>query len=245
MKKTYWLGTVNKVVKSLTKSVVFFLLLLAVGYWFYQYYLTAKRYPIRVVKIHATWSNLTKQNLVKLIAPNLRNGFFHSHINLVQSEIEKLPWILNAQVSRQWQDTINIKLTEKNPLAYWNKNGLITAQGEVFYPQSLPSRPNSLPHLYGEPTKSQFVLKEYLSIASLLKPLHHKIIAYKLDKHLSREVVLEGGVVIKLGSRNIFSRINRLLTVFKPVFDDKYKQIAYIDLRYSHGLAVQWRNQLG
>ncbi|MGC8697265.1 MAG: cell division protein FtsQ/DivIB, partial [Halothiobacillus sp.] len=57
----------------------------------------------------------------------------------------------------------------------------------------------------------------------------------------SLDVVLQGGTRIRLGTQQIESRLQRLLDVYNTTLSGKLDQITAIDLRYTNGFAVQWR----
>lgn len=57
-----------------------------------------------------------------------------------QSMLEKMSWVKTAHVERRLPDTIYIKLTERTPLALWQRNkrlSLIDAEGMILTDQNL------------------------------------------------------------------------------------------------------------
>jgi len=44
----------------------------------------------------------------------------------VQARLQALPWVRNADVERQLPDTLFIRLTEREPLAFWQRNGTLS-----------------------------------------------------------------------------------------------------------------------
>jgi cell division protein FtsQ len=61
-------------------------------------------------------------------------------LEAAKARLEALTWVRSADVERQWPDTIFVRLTERRPLAYWQRNGkleLIDREGKVVPVQRL------------------------------------------------------------------------------------------------------------
>ncbi len=48
---------------------------------------------------------------------------------------------------------------------------------------------------------------------------------------------------IYLGKKEIAARLTRFCKAYPAVFAEKADQLASVDLRYSRGMAVQWKQQ--
>ncbi|MCX2960017.1 MAG: FtsQ-type POTRA domain-containing protein, partial [Serratia symbiotica] len=52
--------------------------------------------------------------------------------NVFQQQIERLPWIKQVSVRKEWPDELKIHLVEYVPIARWNDFYLIDNEGKIF-----------------------------------------------------------------------------------------------------------------
>jgi cell division protein FtsQ len=64
----------------------------------------------------------------------------------------------------------------------------------------------------------------------------------ELDERGSWRLVLGSGQEIRLGRRDIDERLYRFFRFVAPALADKLTRVAYVDLRYTNGFAVGWRD---
>ncbi len=54
-------------------------------------------------------------------------------VNIIQTQIEqRLPWIKQVSVRKQWPDELKIHLVEYVPIARWNDQHMVDAEGNTF-----------------------------------------------------------------------------------------------------------------
>ena len=56
------------------------------------------------------------------------------------------------------------------------------------------------------------------------------------------EMDLDSGVTVRLGRREVDERIDRFIHTASQVIAHRLNEINYIDMRYSNGFAIGWRN---
>ncbi|MGH7013122.1 MAG: cell division protein FtsQ/DivIB [Stellaceae bacterium] len=63
-----------------------------------------------------------------LAALDVRRGMPMLAIDLAaaKSRLEALPWIRSADIERQLPDTLFVRLTEREPFAFWQRNGMLS-----------------------------------------------------------------------------------------------------------------------
>ena len=59
---------------------------------------------------------------------------------------------------------------------------------------------------------------------------------------LEMEMDLDSGVTVRLGRREVDERIERFIHTASQVISHRLTEIAYVDMRYSNGFAIGWRN---
>lgn len=225
-----------------TKNKLFTFLILFIVTFFcaYVFYCTAERFPINHVKVYASFKHLEKTELSKVVKPYASCGFIKISLKGLKKSIEALPWVEKATLRRRWPDSIVILIEEKKPIAYWRDKGVVSSRHVVFYPKNLQSL-GELPHLYGEDGNEEMVISEYLKIKKILHSIGQSVNGYEINYRYSRMITLKNGGKIILGRSVIFSRLKRFVDVYFAMFHDRFAQISYIDLRYPHGIAVQWK----
>ena len=57
----------------------------------------------------------------------------------------------------------------------------------------------------------------------------------------SVELVLSNGLRLVVGRDQIMKKMQRFLAVYRSDLQEKVDSVASIDLRYSNGVAVEWR----
>jgi cell division protein FtsQ len=53
---------------------------------------------------------------------------------------------------------------------------------------------------------------------------------------------LDNGVTVRLGRRDVDERIDRFIHTASQVISHRLNEIGYVDMRYSNGFAIGWRN---
>src|SRR5208282_5937771 len=66
--------------------------------------------------------------------------------------------------------------------------------------------------------------------------------ALPLDTRGAWELLLDNGVTVRLGNRQVDERFERFATAALHLISQRATDIAYVDMRYSNGFAVGWRN---
>jgi cell division protein FtsQ len=212
------------------------LLTLRIGYLFLA---DASRFPISTVKIAANYQHVTRQQLESVLSHYLGSSFFSLSARQLQRELDALDWADHVYVQRVWPDTLKITLVEKYPVAIWN-NALMTAEGHLFNRGKQQSEP-SLPILTGPDQQQTEVLQIYQKLSKLLLMYGLHAAALQLSENQAWDLILTNGVHVRLGKRDLVSRLERFCRAYPLVFADKPEQLSSVDLRYARGMAVQWK----
>jgi cell division protein FtsQ len=201
-----------------------------------------KREPIKHVSVTGELTHVNQAELKRLVQP-LVNGqnFFHAKLKQIAAEVQTIPWVAHAEVSRIWPDSIAIHVNAQQPVAVWNQIGLITDQGNIFYP-SQSSFPVSAPNFYAPSNKqAAVVLKNYQTIKQMLNPLQLAPTTIRVDSDNSWEVTLSNNIKLQLGSKDILTKLQHFVKVYSKVFGKSSRKAQVVDLRYPNGMAVQWK----
>ncbi len=165
-------------------------------------------------------------------------------LSAVQVQLLKNTWLTEANVRRIWPNTLVVQIVIHHPIARWQGDQLLDADGSVFHPngdaQGLMDDA-AMPSLSGPDGRQWALWERYVSLKPALEAVGLTLTGLIEDSRGSMDAVLLGGTRIHLGTQQIESRLQRLLDVYNKTLAGKLDQVTAIDLRYTNGFAVQWR----
>lgn len=204
------------------------------------------RFPVLEVKIAGDLYFQDKDQIQSVLLTELSKGFYGLSVNRLKKNLLSLSWIQASEVKRVWPDAIQIELTERKPLVIWNQTSLISSQGDLFvakHNKEMASLEN-LPKLDGPEGRHSLVWQNYLVMEKVLEPMGLKISKITLSQRGSWEIILENNLKIILGTREVLPRLRRFVRSYDKLISQRPNQIAYVDLRYTSGMAVGWGNNV-
>lgn len=115
-----------------------------------------------------------------------------------RTRIEALPWVKSAVVERHLPDTVFVRLTEREAMALWQKNGqlaAVDAEGHILTRNDL-SRFRELPIVIGD--EAPRAARSILGVLAAEPSLYHRIEALTYVGARRWDVRLSGGIQIQL-----------------------------------------------
>jgi cell division protein FtsQ len=193
--------------------------------------------PIRQVHIEGKFLRLDTFRLRELVTDKVRGGFFNIDVTAIRNALVALPWVNDVSVHRIWPDGLRVIVNEQTAVVRWNETGLLNEQGHYFSPEK-ESFPQDLPLLEG-PEESQELLLERFN---LLKQTYGLSVArLQLNQRRAWKFELENGLSVVLGRKDFESRVERFVNVVINNLGEKSPQAREIDMRYTNGFAVRWK----
>ncbi|MDU6924841.1 cell division protein FtsQ [Franconibacter helveticus] len=204
----------------------------------------AQRLPLSKLVVtgerHFTRNDDIRQSILALGAPGT---FMTQDVNIIQSQIERLPWIKQASVRKQWPDELKIHLVEYVPLARWNDQHMIDADGNAFSVPSDRTSKQNLPMLSGPEGSENEVLQGFRAMGQVLAKSNFTLKEAAMTARRSWQLTLTNGIKLNLGRDETMKRLDRFVELY-PVLQQQAqadgKRISYVDLRYDSGAAVGW-----
>ncbi|EOG5374085.1 cell division protein FtsQ [Cronobacter turicensis] len=204
----------------------------------------AQRLPLSKLVVtgerHYTRNDDIRQSILALGAPGT---FMTQDVNIIQNQIERLPWIKQASVRKQWPDELKIHLVEYVPIARWNDQHMIDPDGTAFSVPSDRASKQVLPLLYGPEGSENEVLQGYRSMGQVLAKDKFTLKEAAMTARRSWQVTLSNNIKLNLGRDDTMKRLERFVELY-PVLQQQAqtdnKRISYVDLRYDSGAAVGW-----
>ena len=211
-------------------------------------------HPVERMSIVGQFSYLDSEQLKEHVSRFIGEGFLSTDLDAVKEYIELLPWVYQVTVSRVWPGEINVVIEEQVAVSYWNQEGFINAQGQLFMPSSIdPTLP--IPVLnYDRPLDNQDRLEMY----KLFRYIQQELIISKLEPiELTQnlrgawEVKLSNGIDVTLGHidseddtrKSLDNKLERVGKLLMPKSNIAIDRIEKLDTRYPNGIAVKWKEK--
>lgn len=208
---------------------------LAAAAWWLGGWHDARHWPIRWLEVSGELERVTAAQVRAAVSEQARRGFFAVRVERVRDEVEALPWVESAEVSRRWPDALEIAVREHRAVARWNRAGLISAEGELFEVAGTGGM-QGLTRLSGPSGRQEEVVRRWREMASLLGPEGLEIRRVDVDPRGAWRVELGSGLDLLLGREQISARLERFLAVRGDLRG--FDRVDRIDLRYPNGLAL-------
>jgi len=205
----------------------------------------AQRLPLSKLVVtgdrHYTRNDDIRQSILALGAPGT---FMTQDVNIIQSQIERLPWIKQASVRKQWPDELKIHLVEFVPIARWNDQHMMDTDGNAFSVPADRTSKQVLPMLYGPEGSESEVLQGFRDMGQVLAKDKFTLKEAAMTARRSWQLTLNNDIKLNLGRGDTMKRLARFVELY-PVLQQQAqvdgKEISYVDLRYDSGAAVGWK----
>lgn len=169
--------------------------------------------------------------------------FMTQDVNVIQQQIERLPWIKQASVRKQWPDELKIHLVEYVPVARWNDLHMVDADGKSFSVPAERIGNKPMPMLYGPEGSEQDVLAGYKDMNDVMTAHKFQLKTVSMSARHSWQLTLQDDIRLELGRDDRARRLQRFIDIYPLLLQQARtdnKRINYVDLRYDAGVAVGW-----
>jgi len=238
--------TVQSFSKRDAWDVIVVVILLAIIVYFSTYvrnnHFAVAAWPaIEFVNINGVFDAVDHKAFKEVIRDHIADGFLHVKMDQLERELEKLTWVRHASVQRYWPNTLHIKVMQHSPIARWGDSGLMNSYGDLFFPNDIEAY-QALPMLYGEEVRAKELALTFENSMQQLKPLGLKLRGLFEDGRQSKHLVLSDGLIVSIGDGDVADKIQRFITAYKQYLAENFKKVKKVDLRYTNGLAVEWKS---
>ncbi|GJM06491.1 MAG: hypothetical protein DHS20C10_02250 [marine bacterium B5-7] len=201
---------------------------------------THHRFLIQRVLIRGQLTHVPQSWIQETVMPYVSDGFFQVDVHGIKAQLLKRPWVADVVVRRVWPGQVWIAVQEQQPVVRWNKKSFLNSGGDVFTPDDQHAD-KTLPALQGPSDKVENVFAMYRKSNQQLQPLHLHITQLQMQHDGSWVLRLNNGMLAKLGRADAQQALNRFVSVYPDLLQKRAKNVASVDLRYNHGLAVKWK----
>ena len=223
------------------------ILMLAVVSWW------AVRHPAFSIARIVVEGEMLHNNAVTLranVAPHLTGNFFTIDLKDAREAFEQVPWVRQAEVRREYPNSLRVILHEHEPQAYWGPEtgtAMVNTMGEVFEANVGEVEREGLPRLSGPEGSAVEVLRMYYALDPVFTAIGAPVDALTWRDRGSWLVQRATGASIELGSgkpEEVLQRTQRFVRTL-PQITQQYQRTAealeYADLRYPDGYALRLR----
>ena len=177
---------------------------------------------------------------IQAVLASVRGNYWQLPLGEIEQQLVALPWVQSVQLTRHWPDQVSVLIVEQTPLAIWNSAGFINSRGEVF---AARDDRFDLPRLAGPEGSAEQVMFYYLRLNQMMSHLGYRVQALTLAERGAWTLMLDQGLTIHLGQRDLLQRGRRVAQVLAYVEAAADRsQVAALDARYRHGVAVTWKS---
>jgi len=200
--------------------------------------------PVRRVVLEGPFQRVSAVEVEQVLRGALKGGFMTADLDGLRSAIEGMAWVDRARVQRRWPDAIVVQVVEQQAAARWGEDGLLNTRGELFV-AGARHLPPELPRLDGPAGTEATVAQRYLAVQGRLLDQGLRLQALRLDPRGAWEMELSNGVTVRLGRNQVDQRTDRFIRVAAQVIAGRAAEISYVDMRYSNGFSIGWREGEG
>lgn len=193
-------------------------------------------FPLKHVEVKGDLQHVTYQQVSYIVTREFKGNFFTLNLAQVSKGFQKLPWVRNVSLRRQWPDTLDVNLEEHSVLARWSAGGLVNTRGEIF--EAASSR--ELPVLSGPEGSAREVADQYGEFKAALAPLKLTPSSVTMNERRAWQLKLDNGLTLELGRDQVGARLGKFVRVYHATITRMPQQVAYVDLRYPNGFAVRF-----
>ena len=187
----------------------------------------AQRLPLSKMVVtgerHYTRNDDIRQAILALGSPGT---FMTQDVNIIQSQIERLPWIKQASVRKQWPDELKIHLVEYVPIARWNDQHMVDAEGNAFSVPADRTSKQNLPMLYGPEGSENEVLQGYRDMGQVLAKDKFTLKVAAMTARRSWQLTLNNDIKLNLGRGDTMKRLQRFMELYPVLQQQKCVQRA-------------------
>lgn len=195
-----------------------------------------KQWRITRVDVNDDLVFLNVQDVARSVLVFKGMFFFDVDVSQVRRNIFELPMVGQVTVVKRWPDTLDIRVSEKVPVAYWNQNQLLASDGSLsLKPEGFSN--HSLPQFSGDAAWRETLVRSYRQAQQALAVHNISVNHLSMNTVQSLEAQLSNGWTIRFGRQFFEERLKRLNVLLLNLSG---KNVHHIDLRYGKGAAIRW-----
>jgi cell division protein FtsQ len=224
-------------------AVALVIVVVAVAMLLYSATLWAIRQPLfalQDVVIRGPLARANPAHLEAVVREELKGTFFTLRLDDARESLAKVPWVRGVALRRAWPRTLEIIVSEHEPLARWNEGALVNMQGETF----IAGYDGDLPQFTGPEGSAADVTARFREFGQMLKPAGLALAEIRLSERAAWEIRTEGAdpLTLELGRVEPSDRLARFVAYYPGTIAKLRRagtRVDRVDLRYRNGFAAR------
>lgn len=200
---------------------------------------TAVQQGFRVRAVHIEGRERTDaDDLSAAIGADEGDALMKMDLQAIRERVEKLGWVSNARVSRNWPDTLFVQIKERKPFAIWQyreQHRLIDRAGTVI-PGTAVGPFGHLPQVVG--AGANVHASEFLSLLDARPILQGRVRAASRIGERRWNLIMDGGVTVRLPEGREAEALDELIALEKE-HNILARGVSMIDMRFTDRLIVR------
>ncbi|MCD8521107.1 MAG: FtsQ-type POTRA domain-containing protein [Saccharospirillaceae bacterium] len=205
--------------------------LLAGMRWGYQ------SWPMSNVEVKGRLSVWNPEDIAERIVWVKDESFFSLDLQKVYEQLSGLPLIMQVTVRKRWPGTLELTVYEDVPMAIWNNDQLLSANGRL---SEIPAHldAGNLARIDGDHRYAEEAVRHFRRIQQSLMHLNVGINRLTVSAVGAVDVELSNGWQVRFGRQYFEERVQRLELLIAQLPENA---VVSVDLRYGKGAAIGWR----
>ncbi len=195
--------------------------------------------PLRDITVEGDLQRADRAEVWRRLRPLAGENFVSLRLRDVKLALLSDPWVERVNVQRVWPDRLVVTVKERVPVARWGGDSLLDASGVRFAADRFPR--SDLPLLEGPPGSERRLLATYRGVDRRLRRLGLEVDSLIQDSRRAWRIVLRDGFELNFGRQAFQERLDRFINTYPGLLAPRADAVALVDLRYSNGFAVRWR----
>gem|GEM_PF-1287517 len=234
------LNRVLGVLKTVSLALCGIGLLSIIGFYGFKSVNQFLNRPIAQIVVNGQFQYVSREDVRRHIEGVLGASFISENIHRIQKDIASMPWVDTVSLSRSWPDTLNVTVDEHVPIARWGSGGFVNVKGELVFTDKV-NMLSHLPELSGQESGVGDVMEKYSLLARVFQRYGMSIHYLQQDDRQSWRIDLSNSWRVIFGRDDVLEKASRLTHLLDLKLIEKEANISTIDLRYSNGVSVKWR----
>jgi len=196
--------------------------------------------PVENVVVNGRLTYVDEKVVRGIVGVHAASGFLGVKLKEIKRNIENVPGVYRATVSRVWPADLILNIEEEIAVAIWNKHELVSDNGNLFSDTGAVDH-SDLPELYGSKNKQKYVMVQYQIFSQLIRSSGLKVKQLEFSKTGAWRAKISNNIEVKLGKEPIVDKMQRFVALYEKSLSEKADQLLSVDLRYTNGVAVAWK----
>ena len=195
-------------------------------------------FAFREVVVRGPISRANPAFIEAVIREELKGTFFTLRLADARASLSRVPWVRDVALRRLWPGTLEVSVSEHEPLARWNDAALVNSRGETFS----ADYDGELPQFAGPEGSAPEVMARFRQFGEALRPLNLSIADIELSPRGGwRLGTAQPQLAMELGRVQPEVRLARFVANYSRTvgrLERAGRHVVRVDLRYGNGFAA-------